>query len=157
MRPSIEFAKGYFGNKQVTGVEVGVAQAQNAQDMLTNWDKITTLHLVDINADLLRAGGALRLQKFKDRFIIHPYSSEESATRIPGDSLDFCYIDADHSYEAVKLDIALWYARVKPAGVVAGHDYSNSSVPGVKQAVDEFVADYKLTLNTKGLDWWIVK
>jgi hypothetical protein len=42
-------------------------------------------------------------------------------------SLDFVYIDADHSYEIVKKDIKSWYPKVKIGGVIAGHDYYNSN------------------------------
>ena len=47
------------------------------------------------------------------------------------------FIDADHSYEGVKKDIALFLPHVIPGGVVAFHDYANSNYPGVAQAVDD--------------------
>lgn len=59
--------------------------------------------------------------------------------------LDFVFIDADHSYEAVKKDIEAWYLKVKKGGIFAGHDYRAS--PDVKKAVDEFILKNILTLN----------
>jgi predicted O-methyltransferase YrrM len=50
-------------------------------------------------------------------------------------SLDFVFIDASHNYEDVKRDINFWRFKVKPGGIICGHDYG--SWPGVKQAVDE--------------------
>jgi hypothetical protein len=49
-------------------------------------------------------------------------------------SLDFVYIDADHTYKAVNEDIAAWAPKVRAGGVVAGHDYQ---LIEVKKAVDE--------------------
>ncbi len=51
-------------------------------------------------------------------------------------SLSFVFIDGDHAYEAVKLDISLWREKVKPGGILAGHDYTKEW-PGVVRAVDE--------------------
>ncbi|HMS55783.1 MAG TPA: class I SAM-dependent methyltransferase [Fimbriimonadaceae bacterium] len=50
-------------------------------------------------------------------------------------SLDFIFIDADHSYPAVKRDIRNFLPKVKPGGILAGHDYGHS--PQVRRAVDE--------------------
>ena len=51
-------------------------------------------------------------------------------------SLDFVYLDGDHSEAAVAGDIRLWRPLVKPGGILAGHDYGHPDFPGVKQAVD---------------------
>jgi predicted O-methyltransferase YrrM len=40
----------------------------------------------------------------------------------PYDSLDFVYLDGDHRTEAVVSDLELWWPRVKPGGILAGHD-----------------------------------
>lgn len=48
-------------------------------------------------------------------------------------TLDMVYIDADHTYEPVKMDILTWKDKVRPGGIISGHDY----MEGVKQAVDE--------------------
>jgi hypothetical protein len=49
---------------------------------------------------------------------------------------DFCFVDAAHSYYAVKDDIALWQPKVRPGGWFGGHDYHEAH-PGVVKAVDE--------------------
>ena len=38
-------------------------------------------------------------------------------------SLDFVYIDGDHEFAHVAEDIAGWTLRVRPGGIVSGHDY----------------------------------
>jgi SAM-dependent methyltransferase len=65
-----------------------------------------------------------------------PVSSEEAIDLIPGD-FDMIFIDAMHTYEDVLADIRRWWPRVRPGGVLAGHDYRHSDFPGVEQAFDE--------------------
>ena len=38
-------------------------------------------------------------------------------------SVDFVFIDADHRYESVKKDIVAWIPKIRPGGIIAGHDY----------------------------------
>ena len=45
---------------------------------------------------------------------VHRGASWDMADRIADDSLDWVYIDGDHSYEAVTRDIATYRAKVKP-------------------------------------------
>ncbi len=51
-------------------------------------------------------------------------------------SIDFLFIDANHTYEYVSRDIAAYLPKMKKGGIIAGHDY-NMSHPGVIQAVNE--------------------
>lgn len=49
--------------------------------------------------------------------------------------VNFIFIDADHSYEAVKEDFELWSPLIKKGGILAFHD---STKPGVKKFLAEF-------------------
>lgn len=75
--------------------------------------------------------------------------SVEAAKDIPDGSLDFVFIDADHSYEGCKADIEAWLPKVKPGGFISGHDYENTAFPkfGVKRAVDERFQEVTLGQN----------
>ena len=61
--------------------------------------------------------------------------------------MDFVYIDARHDYESVLEDLNAWFHKVKPGGILAGHDYADGMLPqgdfGVKSAVDEFFAEQR--------------
>ena len=79
-------------------------------------------------------------------------SNSIAATSLYEDhSLDFAFIDADHTYESVKKDIMAWLPKIKIGGVIAGHDYCHS-VPGVIKAVNEIFSD---KVNYLGRSWWI--
>ena len=65
-------------------------------------------------------------------------TSEEAAPKIPDASLDFVYIDGDHSFDFVMLDLILWARKVRPGGMISGHDYYRFRNGGVVPAVDVF-------------------
>jgi len=54
------------------------------------------------------------------------------------ESLDMVYLDGCHKYAAVKEDIDIWHKKVKPGGLLAGHDFD---IGEVTQAVMEFAGD----------------
>lgn len=56
---------------------------------------------------------------------------------------DAIYIDASHEYADVRLDLGAYWELLRLGGVLFGDDYD---WPGVKQAVDEFVAERELVL-----------
>jgi len=48
------------------------------------------------------------------------------------DSIDFIYIDGDHSFEYVFNEINLYKPKIKKSGIISGHDYN---LPEVRDAV----------------------
>ena len=78
--------------------------------------------------------------------------STEAAKTFEDGSLDFVFIDACHEYQDVKDDIESWIDKIKPGGVIAGHDYLH---PDVKQAVDEFFGDCVIFRNPMENCWII--
>lgn len=51
--------------------------------------------------------------------------SPDAASRYADNSLDFVFIDADHTYHAVKADIEAFMPKIKSGGYIAGHDYNS--------------------------------
>ncbi len=49
--------------------------------------------------------------------------SVDAAASFSDETLDWVYIDGDHSYEAVKRDLEAYYRVVKSGGFLAGDDY----------------------------------
>lgn len=62
--------------------------------------------------------------------------SVEGVKRFKPDSLDFVFIDGNHSLPYIAQDIACWSPVVRPGGIVYGHDYLDD----VKVAVDAYMA-----------------
>ena len=77
--------------------------------------------------------------------IVNPIrnTSVDAAKLYENNSLDFVFIDADHSYESVREDIDAWLPKIKKGGIISGHDYSEHW-PGVVKAVDETFNEIKL-------------
>lgn len=116
------------------------------------------LHLigVDIFPDKLRSHRAFDYARlYHDRASIIEADTVHAAQQIPDDSLDFVFVDADHSYEAVLKDITAWRSKVKPGGWLGGHDY-NRKFQGVVNAVD-FTFGKRNVLTLPGSIWSVVR
>jgi cephalosporin hydroxylase len=71
----------------------------------------------------------MRLAGVWDALEIHERASVNAAVAIPDSSCAFVFIDADHSYESVRADIRAWRNKLRPGGILAGHDcYTFASV-----------------------------
>ena len=152
--------------------EIGV-QMGNFSEYLLKSNSLTILYLIDCwtyqdnYLDMANVNNAQQeyyyrhvLRKFKSDSrvkIIRDFSSKACSMFDDG-SFDFIYLDADHSYEAIKNDIENWYSKLRSGGMMAGHDYFNGVVPqgnfGVKTAVDEFVQKHNYTLYLTNEEQW---
>lgn len=74
--------------------------------------------------------------------------SMDALDDFPDGSLDFVYIDANHAFGYVAMDLMQWSRKVRKDGVIAGHDYfSTDGVPIVRHVgnvVDAFVKSYEI-------------
>ena len=68
------------------------------------------------------------LPHYTNRCKIYEERTDKAHKHFENDSLDFIFIDADHSYESVKRDIKLWTPKVKTTGMIFGHDLNWGSV-----------------------------
>lgn len=69
---------------------------------------------------------------------------------------DFTFIDADHSYGAVKSDIEAWLPTLKPGGLLCGHDYGDDRF-SVTAAVDDACEANGWTLDLGDDRTWFVR
>lgn len=58
--------------------------------------------------------------------------SSDAADLFEDNSVDFVFIDGDHSEESVLLDIQKWLPKVRKNGILSGHDFG---APSVRKAV----------------------
>jgi len=162
-------------------VEIGTHKADLAVAILSKWHG--TLHCVDPwaqlpeyawaqlpeyadktitlrNRDIDYQTAMTRLAPFMDHCRIHRAKSEDVVGQFTDASLDFVYIDGNHKSPWVDQDLELWWPKVKPGGILAGHDYINAAWPDVLKAVDAFVSKRHLSLSYRPEpwgEWWIVK
>jgi cephalosporin hydroxylase len=80
-----------------------------------------------------RASPLLNIIKHKGRSVF-------VAQSVPDRSLDFVYIDADHTMSAVMSDLAAWWPKVRVGGEIGGHDFlpDDFEWTGVARAVRMF-------------------
>jgi hypothetical protein len=176
------------------GVELGVFRGNFSKIILDNWGG--TLYLIDVWRSLsnreyndisnqqspneVYSKTIENISRYENRAFMLRMSGNKAVNLFQDYSLDFIYIDANHTYESVKQDVHLWYPKIRLGGMISGHDYlpkhlfeneSNKNIPiydndiymgsfGVNLAVDEFVKEYNLELNL--IDefygtWWIIK
>jgi hypothetical protein len=122
------------------GAEIGVCKGRYSK-CLCQWIPGLKLYCVDtwkIYDDYVE-GRTEADQKNLDDFLeitkgrLAPYNYEiiratslEAAKQIKDGSLDFVFIDANHSFEFAIDDIAAWSKKVRPGGIISGHDFWNS-------------------------------
>lgn len=73
--------------------------------------------------------------------------SIEMAGDFADQSLDWVYIDTDHSYETTIRELCLYASKVKVGGIISGHDYTMGNFIkwyryGVIEAVHQFCATF---------------
>jgi hypothetical protein len=148
------------------GAEIGVYRGMHAKHILRLHPEIESLWLVDPYLPYGVDGGlvpdlknARRMaQKVTKRYErkVHwiDTGSPECAGLLP--MLDFCYIDANHTYESVSRDIEAMWPKINPGGVLGGHDFHFNWL-GLIRAVVEFVSRNNLQLNVDSPDWWVFK
>lgn len=145
------------------GVEVGVWRGEFSEYLLSEsglaklisvdaWDASLTLQKkyrqVDFEAAMLLTKD--KLKRFGKRSEVLRLTSKDAAKQFPDNYFDFVYIDAGHDYDNVKQDLTVWYPKLKPGGLFAGHDYvkwqGKAKTWGVVRAVNEFIEENDLSL-----------
>ena len=88
-----------------------------------------------------------KIARFKHRVKIHKAMSQDIAGRFADNSMDFIYIDGNHEYSFAKKDLHLYWPKVKPGGIFAGHDFDAGSwADDCRKAVLEFFAELHLPI-----------
>jgi hypothetical protein len=155
-------------------IEVGVCRGEFSDLVLTNWDGTLVMvdawqHFDDGYRDIANAEKdehefnlslARRVaNRFAPRATIVRGISPHVATQFADHSVDVVYLDANHSYQAVKDELAAWGSKIKPGGVFAGHDFLDAELPtgsfGVKRAVLEHFGRLPNILTNEAYPTWV--
>jgi len=167
------------------GAEIGVYKAEYTE-------KFCQAGLIMYAIDPWRAfwgqGRTQQVQKRQDFLYEHaqrvlaPYISTTTIIRkdsmdavsyFRDEALDFVYIDGDHNFKHIAMDIYEWSKKVKKGGIVAGHDYWSTNpkaqnvICQVKPVVNAYIEAFGIEdlwifgqsnlSNEKALSWMFVK
>lgn len=128
-------------------VEVGVYQGESLeflhQELLKRG---TTFHLYGIDlweqvdktgydrviGQEIREAAEKRFERATNVFLIQD-DSAGAASRFRDDTIDFVFIDANHTLDHVVRDIKAWLPKMRKGGIISGHDYGEPC--GVEEAV----------------------
>ena len=160
----------FFSQIKGVGVEVGTFEGYNATNVL-KYCSLNKLYCIDPYRPYEDGIGGLgdfspeawdalyqKVQSHlstKAEIIRKP--SLEAVNDWMENSLDFVYLDGDHSGDNVLKGINTWLPKVKVGGLLGGHDCKE---PGVRQAVTEWNyshPEYDGNIFTQSNDWWLIK
>jgi predicted O-methyltransferase YrrM len=135
---------------EIQGAEIGVLDGVHAENMLTHLPGLQHLYLIEPDIRTLTRD---KLKSFGDRKTWINKKFGDCTEEDIGEVLDFIYIDGDHSYKGVQIDLEQASKFVKPHGVICGHDFQ---MQGVERAVREYCEDNDRLLEIWGGEWWFV-
>lgn len=108
------------------------------------WYASETPHKKDMNAGRSTWHSPDEMAALADRVIaraqgypratVYVSDSVEAAAEVEDGSLDFVFVDADHSTEGVLRDVRAWAPKVREGGWILGHD---EQWPSVQRALHE--------------------
>jgi hypothetical protein len=138
--------------KGSVGVEIGVAEGEFSAEILRRATP-SRLHLVDAWEGERYGPGLNKVSaRFSEQIAagvvhIHRGLSTVVLERFAAATLDWAYIDTDHTYATTFEELVLCAAKVKPDGRIMGHDFCTGNVItpvlyGVIQASHKFCVEH---------------
>jgi SAM-dependent methyltransferase len=132
------------------GLEVGCYCGRSAAYLAERLNMGAKLDVLD--CEMSKHGTRVNLRDFDRIGNLIEKDSVAAADAIENGSYDFVFIDADHSYASVRRDVDAWLPKVKPGGIIAGHDHC-PDFTGVIQAVTETFPRYEVWRGMRGEGW----
>jgi predicted O-methyltransferase YrrM len=143
------------GMKNMVGIEVGVAEGENAAQMLKYLD-MGRLFLVDNYQPPFSAMKDKAVKLLDGKPIVWMMMDSRKATdMLTENQMDFIYIDADHSYESTLSNLKAYYPPLKSGGIMGGDDVTIGSVMAALLEFSRMHGIRNLTVNQR--EWWFKK
>lgn len=146
-----------------TGVEVGVAAGNYSETIaianpqmkiygIDPWESHDGYVSYNQNSlNTLHRRARRRLDKYPNYKILKTYSAD-ALDDFQDNSIDFVYIDANHQDPYITQDIENWVKKIKPGGIISGHDYIRLK----KERCDVIGAVNRFTKNNNIKPWFIL-
>jgi len=90
-------------------------------------------------------------------------TSLDASNKFADSTLDFVYVDGCHQYESVLQDMSIWWPKIRPGGILAGHDYVTPNEnkggwgqyiqPAVMRCAAEWGVDIELVIEPDNSPW----
>jgi predicted O-methyltransferase YrrM len=154
----------------LVGCEVGVDRGESTKYLFEMVPSIQMLYLIDPwkefvdsehglidqeTVDEFRKIALQNIAPYQDRVCLFEDTSESAVDAIADNTLDFIFIDGDHSFVGVSRDIDMFWSKMKVGGIFSGDDYNREQVA---RAVDEFAEAKGLQKQVIGsVFWYFVK
>lgn len=106
-----------------------------------------------------------KMDPIMSRCLVYRTTSVAAAGYVADESLDCVFIDALHHYEPMLTDLAAWLPKIKPDGLLAGHDWWDdgtdygATMEGVKRALLDTFPQEIIHVSRKCSAWdhaWLV-
>ena len=127
-------------------LEIGVYRGRFSQRILNNVPSINSYYMIDpwkvledwnkplntpeIENDYNIAMG--KIKDHKDKVTVLRGTTLDMIDDIEDESLDFVYIDGDHTLRGITIDLIKSFNKVKPNGFIAGDDFVSKNQHGKK-------------------------
>ena len=136
------------------GSELGVDNG-NFTEIILNENNPKKLHLVDnwgskrYNTDLKKSVEAKFANEISNGTVVLNWGlSTDVVNNFPNEYFDWIYIDTDHTYEVTYQELLMYESKMKPDGIIAGHDYVRRNLAGtMRNGVIEAVAQFCVERN----------
>jgi predicted O-methyltransferase YrrM len=148
-------------NNYKTMVEVGTGRGKTAQYLLKTCPSLILFEIAyypttgyDENSSFkAKRMWKRRIKPYKNRVTILESPSLLAAENFQ-EMVDIIFIDADHSKKKVAEDIIAWLSKIRPGGLMCGHDFDHPKFPGVREAVtDIFDNNFSYSIDDDHV-WW---
>jgi predicted O-methyltransferase YrrM len=160
MRESLKAFKEKKGNSPITVLEAGVCTGENAA-FIYNTLNIVKMYLIDMYDPMYHKDvydwAVKAYKKFENtqNVVFIKGNAIHCDELFKNQSLDYIYLDDNHSPKHVYEEIELYHSKVRQGGMIAGHDYDETKPNRVKKAVDEYFKGQKVYTDQNTLDWWV--
>lgn len=140
-------------NLDLTCVDPYAVLREGSPEKLPSWGAGQNQHWWDQRYQ----EAAKRIEPVAHRARIIRERSEQAAKSIKDGSLDFVFIDAEHGVEGLTNDLTIWRPKIRPGGILCGHDYTAPKWPQVKSVIDQYGIDNNLALKLGSDHTWFFR